>query len=230
MMTALDDDLTSAEHLPTANAQALAYSEEEPETEPEPAKPTPKPKPKVVRPEPEPKVVEHTWPHTFGIAAILFVCLFLTAWMVGIAGSLMMPHDEPPITSEQINGPTKPTTTVTAVAPPSPPAVTVTVTPPPPPAPITTTTRRPAIDPDTQYLSELGWNPAHPAAVIRQGHRACELLARNPNRSMVTTDLLNEEAAAGAALNGALDYDTEWSRTNDTVRAAADAYCPELGR
>ena len=82
---------------------------------------------------------------------------------------------------------------------------------------------------DQQYLNEVtglwGGRPAKPDAVIRNGHRACELLAQNPDPAAATRRLLAEQTAAGAA--GGLDPETEYARTNAVVVAASDVYCPQ---
>jgi hypothetical protein len=89
------------------------------------------------------------------------------------------------------------------------PTPTVTVTATPTPARPTTTQAASPAELDQQFLNEVtglwGGKPHKPDAVIGDGHRACELLAQNPNRSAVTRKLLAEETAAGTAGNGALD-------------------------
>ncbi|MEB4210970.1 DUF732 domain-containing protein [Mycobacterium sp. 94-17] len=70
-----------------------------------------------------------------------------------------------------------------------------------------------------------GGKPYKPNAVINDGHRACELLAQNPDQAAATRRLLAEHTAAGAA--GAFDPATEWTRTNAVVVAASDVYCPQ---
>jgi hypothetical protein len=108
------------------------------------------------------------------------------------------------------------------------PAPPVTVTATAKPAQPTITQASPA-ELDQQFLSEVsglwGGRPNKPDAVIRDGHRACELLARKPDKSWATRTLLAENTAAGAA--GGLDPETEYARTNDVVVAASDVYCPQ---
>jgi len=124
-----------------------------------------------------------------------------------------------------------PTSTPTVTAAPSPsvvptstPTVTVTATPARP-----TRTQASGPELDQQYLNEVtglwGGRPAKPDAVIRNGHRACELLAQNPDPAAATRRLLAEQTAAGAA--GGFDPETEYARTNAVVVAASDVYCPQ---
>ncbi|MBS4730115.1 DUF732 domain-containing protein [Mycobacterium sp. SM1] len=84
---------------------------------------------------------------------------------------------------------------------------------------------------DQRYLNEIsalwGGTPGNPDATIRNGHRACELLAQNPEPSAATRTLLAEQTAAGAAGNGAIDPETEWARTSAVVVAASEVYCPQ---
>lgn len=132
----------------------------------------------------------------------------------------------------------KSTTATTSAQPPSP--ATVVAAPPPPPLPPSTATvpatparptRTQAFGPelDQLYLSEVtglwGGRPNKPDAVIRNGHRACELLTQNPDPAAATRRLLAEQTAAGAA--GGLDPETEYARTSAVVVAASDVYCPQ---
>ena len=134
-----------------------------------------------------------------------------------------MPHEEPPITSEQINGPiARPTSTVTAAAPPPPPAVTVTVTPPPPPAaapPLKTVQPQPqgmlADDRFLEYVNNHGFHPAKPGMAITSAHDACGYMAAGHSRE--------QTAVAWMAVNPDLTLD----ELRVFVDGAAYAYCPE---
>lgn len=112
-----------------------------------------------------------------------------------------------------------------SVVPASTPTVTVTAT---PARPTTTQAASPA-ELDQRYLTELsglwGGTPGDPDATIRNGHRACELLAQNPDKSAATDTLLAQLSAAGNA--SAFDPVTEWTRTHAVVVAASDVYCPQ---
>jgi hypothetical protein len=121
-------------------------------------------------------------------------------------------------------------TSAPLAAPPSSvvPAPPVTVTATAQPARPTTTQASPA-ELDQQFLNEVsglwGGRPSKPDAVVRDGHRACELLVQKPDKSWATRTLLAENTAAGAA--GGLDPGTEYARTKDIVVAASDVYCPQ---
>jgi serine/threonine protein kinase, bacterial len=153
------------------------------------------------------------------IAVVVFAAVGATLYVVERVNHATAPP--PPAAPTPVAAPPPP------VVPASTPTVTVTAT---PDRPTTTQAASPA-ELDQRYLTKITvlWagHPNHPDAVIRNGHRACELLAQNPDKSAATDSLLAEQAAAGTALTGGLDPATEWERTNAVVVAASDVYCPQ---
>jgi hypothetical protein len=228
-----DECLTSAEGMPTQVAPPI------PDDDKPPTVATPYAFPEAYSEEP-PERVGRSWRVAWRDAVLITVAGLAVATAAGLGAWVLLDQHQkqPPV-------PQPPTSSQTATPQPPPPppplsTTTVVVTPPPPPLPpstvtVTTTPARPtrtqASSPelDQQYLNEVtglwGGRPAKPDAVIRNGHRACELLAQNPDPAAATRRLLAEQTAAGAA--GGLDPETEYARTNAVVVAASDVYCPQ---
>lgn len=144
-----------------------------------------------------------------------------------VGATLYVERENHATTTPDAGTPTPVTSPPPSVVPASTPTVTVTAT---AARPTPTQTASPA-ELDQRYLNEItglwGGRPYKPDTTIRNGHRACELLAQNPDPSAATRTLLAEETAAGTAGNGSLDPETEYARTNAVVVAASDVYCPQ---
>ena len=224
-VVAADECLTSAEGMPTQVAPPI------PDDDKPPTVATPYAFPEAYSEE-SPERVGRSWRVAWRDAALITVAGLAVATAAGLAVWVLRDQHQkqPPV-------PQPPTSSQTATPqppPPPPPSTTTVVV---PTVTVTTTRARPtrtqASSPelDQQFLSEVsglwGGRPNKPDDVIHDGHRACELLAQNPDPSAVTRRLLGEETAAGTAGNGALDPDTEYARINAVVVAASDVYCPQ---